>query len=212
TAPCPAPAANRVIKFVTGNKHKLAEVRSFLAAAGSSVEVEAISFDLPEIQGGCAKEIVKAKCQEAIRILPPGTAILVEDTSLSFAAFEYRLPGPYVKWFLQAGDGRNNMCRMLDGFAATPAGRKARAECLFAFADGSGGEPIVIEGYCHGQIVEQPRGPPNFGWDCIFEPRGFDQTYAELDPATKNRISHRAVALGRVIEYIQTGTLSALPE
>ena len=50
-----------------------------------------------------------------------------------------------------------------------------------------------------------PRGPPNFGWDPIFQPDGFDKTYAELEPAVKNSISHRFRAISALGQYLVSG-------
>lgn len=62
-------------------------------------------------------------------------------------------------------------------------------------------EPVVFEGRTDGRIVPA-RGPCNFGWDPIFEPEGFTQTYAEMDKETKNSISHRYRALDKLRAYL----------
>lgn len=74
---------------------------------------------------------------------------------------------------------------MLDGFPT----REAEAVCTFAFcASGADDvEPIVFEGRTLGDIV-QARGPANFGWDPILEIRGTGKTYAEMEPAEKNKV------------------------
>lgn len=73
----------------------------------------------------------------------------------------------------------------------TPLPPHARARPRGA---GPSEEPITFVGRTPGRIVPA-RGPPNFGWDPIFEPEAMGQTYAEMDPAAKNKISHRWVAL-----------------
>ncbi len=92
---------------------------------------------------------------------------------------------------------------MLAGFED----KSAAAVCMFGYADGSldkDGKPnvIVFEGKTPGKIVE-PRGPRDFGWDPCFQPDGFDQTYAELDKAIKNTISHRYRALEKLRQYFE---------
>jgi inosine triphosphate pyrophosphatase len=62
-------------------------------------------------------------------------------------------------------------------------------------------EPHVFVGRTEGRIV-QARGPTNFGWDPIFEPDGFDQTFAEMDKDVKNSISHRFRALNLLRSYL----------
>ncbi|KAJ1975683.1 acetyl-coenzyme A synthetase 2 [Dimargaris verticillata] len=72
--------------------------------------------------------------------------------------------------------------------------KSAFALCTFAYCAGPGHEPVLFEGKTPGTIVP-PRGPGVFGWDSTFQPDGFNKTYAELDPAVKNTISHRFRAL-----------------
>ncbi len=63
-------------------------------------------------------------------------------------------------------------------------------------------EPLVFIGQTHGKIV-MPRGPTNFGWDPIFQPDGFDQTYAEMEKEAKNDISHRGRAIQNMLEHFE---------
>ena len=79
--------------------------------------------------------------------------------------------------------------------------KSAYAQCIFAFCEGPDAEPIVFTGRCNGQIVE-PRGENMFGWDPVFQPDGFDTTFAEMDGATKNQISHRGNALAVVKRFL----------
>eukprot|EP00992_Anisonema_acinus_P002456 TRINITY_DN10715_c0_g1_i1.p1 TRINITY_DN10715_c0_g1~~TRINITY_DN10715_c0_g1_i1.p1 ORF type:complete len:201 (-),score=65.47 TRINITY_DN10715_c0_g1_i1:44-646(-) len=175
----------KVVTFVTGNKNKLAEVQAII---GDEFEVKSFKADLPELQGEPAA-ISAEKCRLAARQV--GGPVLVEDTCLCFGALG-GLPGPYIKWFLDK-IGHDGLNRMLHGFDD----HSAYALCTFSYADGPEAEPVTFEGRTDGRIVPA-RGPPDFGWDPIFEPSGFDQTYAELPKATKNGISHRGRALEKV--------------
>eukprot|EP00256_Glycine_max_P065282 XP_025979877.1 inosine triphosphate pyrophosphatase isoform X2 [Glycine max] len=114
--------------------------------------------------------------------------VLVEDTCLCFNALK-GLPGPYIKWFLQklGHEGLNNLLMAYDD-------KSAYALCVFSFAAGSNSEPITFSGKTPGKIVP-PRGPNDFGWDPIFEPDGYDQTYAQMPKEEKNKISHRSKSL-----------------
>ena len=120
---------------------------------------------------------------------------MVEDTCLCFNALK-GLPGPYIKWFLQRL-GHEGLNAMLVGFED----KTAYALCTFAFSKGPGHEPVVFAGRTDGRIV-QARGPHEFGWDPIFLPDGFDETYAELDKDVKNTISHRYRALDKLQRYL----------
>lgn len=64
------------------------------------------------------------------------------------------------------------------------------------------GGPHYFEGECYGTLIDTPRGSNGFGYDPIFVPDGYDQTFAELDPSIKQRISHRAGAMQRLQEFI----------
>ena len=125
----------------------------------------------------------------------------VEDTSLGFDALK-GLPGPYIKWFLEK-IGHEGLNAIL---AAYPDNKRATAQCIFAFAPNEHTEPLVFIGQTLGQIVP-PRGPNNFGWDPIFQPEGYEQTYAEMEKEVKNGISHRYRAVTKLREYLMTKPL-----
>ncbi|MCJ1337436.1 nucleoside triphosphate pyrophosphohydrolase ham1 [Bachmanniomyces sp. S44760] len=208
------PADN--IHFITGNKSKLAEVEAILEDV---VSLTSQSLELVEIQG-TIEEISADKCRRAailvtnacyfiialeFNIIQVNGPVLVEDTCLCFEALQ-GLPGPYVKWFFQAlgHEGLNNLLLAYED-------KSAQAVCTFAYSKGPGFEPLIFQGRTLGKIVPA-RGTTNFGnlkfpsaslgnrlltiesgWDPIFEYQG--STYAEMDKAEKNEISHRFKAL-----------------
>eukprot|EP00668_Euglena_longa_P041792 GGOE01055057.1.p1 GENE.GGOE01055057.1~~GGOE01055057.1.p1 ORF type:complete len:202 (+),score=71.27 GGOE01055057.1:24-608(+) len=178
------------VVFVTGNQNKLVEVQAILA---DSVEVHALKVDLPELQGE-PEEISREKCRlAAAQVDAP---VLVEDTCLCFHAMK-GLPGPYIKWFLEKL-GHDGLNQMLQGFGDY----SAYAQCTFSFARFKGDDPITFVGKTEGRIVP-PRGPTRFGWDPIFQPEHFEQTYAEMPHDLKNSISHRSKALDQVKKYFK---------
>lgn len=153
--------------FITGNQHKADYLGKLLGT-----ELRHQKVDLDEIQSTNLEEVVSHKAKQAYRII--GRPVLVEDVALGFAALD-GLPGPFVKFFVDAKNGLENMCRMLDGFDD----RRARAECMFAYYDGA--ECVVLRGGLDGTIAESPRGEGGFGWDRIFCPEGYEnKTRAEL--------------------------------
>lgn len=168
------------LTFVTGNANKLLEVEKLLGADLNSHKV-----DLPEMQGSY-QEIVSAKVAAAAEVV--NGPVCVDDTSLEFEAFGKELPGPYIKWFLTELKPEG-LVRMLAGFE----NKNANAVCSVGYCAGPGEKPVVFTAKVHGKIVD-PRGPQNFGWDCIFQPDNYDQTYSEMDKALKNQISHRGKA------------------
>ncbi|KAN0103076.1 inosine triphosphate pyrophosphatase-like protein [Hyaloscypha variabilis] len=180
--------APKQLNFITGNKNKLVEVRDIL---GDIVDLQSRSLDLVEIQG-TIDEISADKCRRAAEAV--NGPVLVEDTSLCFNALK-ELPGPYIKWFLEA-IGLKGLNDLLAGFPD----KSAQAVCTFAYCEGPGHEPIIFQGRTDGKIVPA-RGPPNFGWDPIFEYEG--KTYAEMDKVEKNKISHRFRALEKLKTWLE---------
>ncbi|GFS22466.1 inosine triphosphate pyrophosphatase [Elysia marginata] len=183
---------SRPLILVTGNKNKLKE---FLHIAGEDFphKVEIQDFDLPEYQG-TPEEIVRAKCELARQQVKG--PVIVEDVSLCFNALG-GMPGQYVKWFLKS-IGPSGLHRMLHGFED----KSGYAQCLFGYSSGEEGSKVhLFDGRCPGKIVE-PRGSTEFGWDPIFEPDGYDQTYAEMTPELKNSISHRSRAIAALRDFL----------
>jgi len=121
--------------------------------------------------------------------------VMVEDTSLCFNALG-GLPGPYIKWFLEktGHEGLNNLLAAYED-------KSAYAQCIFSFCAGPGREVVTFDGRTPGRIVPA-RGPTDFGWDPVFQPDGFDTTYAEMPKAEKNKISHRYRSLARLQEWL----------
>ncbi|BAF26677.1 inosine triphosphate pyrophosphatase [Oryza sativa Japonica Group] len=183
-----ARALPKAVTFVTGNAKKLEEVRAIL---GSSIPFQSLKLDLPELQGE-PEDISKEKARMAASQV--NGPVLVEDTCLCFNALK-GLPGPYIKWFLEktGHEGLNNLLLAYED-------KSAFAMCIFSLALGPGEEPMTFVGKTAGKIVPA-RGPADFGWDPVFQPDGFDQTYAEMPKSVKNQISHRGKALALVKEH-----------
>eukprot|EP00298_Acanthocystis_sp_HF-20_P028697 c7505_g1_i1.p1 GENE.c7505_g1_i1~~c7505_g1_i1.p1 ORF type:complete len:192 (+),score=68.80 c7505_g1_i1:31-606(+) len=174
-----------MITFVTGNIRKLEETQAII---GDSIQMTSKKIDLPEFQGE-PNEIAKEKCILAAKEV--GGPVIVEDVSLCFNALN-GLPGPYIKWFLEK-TGHDGLNKIISAYPD----KSAYALCIFAYSEGPGSEPILFEGRTDGEIVPA-RGDNYFGWDPIFQPAGYTQTYAELDKSVKNTISHRSRALEKL--------------
>ncbi|KAG7177730.1 inosine triphosphate pyrophosphatase-like [Homarus americanus] len=184
-------AATRPLVFVTGNAKKLEEV---LAILGDSFpfRIESRKIDLPEYQGE-ADDVSRDKCKAAGELIK--APVIVEDTCLCFNALG-GLPGPYIKWFLEKLKP-GGLHKLLAGFED----KSAEAVCTFAFSSGDPKDEVLLfQGRTQGTIVE-PRGDNKFGWDPCFQPKGYNQTFAELDSSVKNSISHRRRALDALRDY-----------
>lgn len=155
--------------FITGNQNKADYLAKMLG-----IELEHRKVELDEIQSVDLDEIVIHKVKQAYEHLQ--YPVLVEDVGLNFNALS-GLPGPFIKFFIEAPDGLEKLCRMLDGFDD----RSARAVCTFGYYDGTDLE--LFQGGLDGAIATSPRGENGYGWDKIYEPEGYGgRTRAELSP------------------------------
>lgn len=172
-----------------GNANKLKETNAIL---GAEAELTSKALDLEEVQG-TVDEVTTAKAKTAAAII--GGPVLVEDTALCFNGLN-GLPGPYIKWFL-GSLGNQGLFDLLYKFED----KTAQAICTFGYCAGPGQEVQLFQGIQEGTIVA-PRGEANFGWNPIFEPKGYDKTYAEMDGELKNSISHRFIALKKLRVFL----------
>jgi non-canonical purine NTP pyrophosphatase (RdgB/HAM1 family) len=173
--------------FVTGNEHKFREVKEILP------NVEQLALDLHEVQHLDPREVARAKL-EAAHAQHKGGSLFVEDVSLHLGCLG-GFPGPLVKWLLKAmGD------EGIAGLAKRLGDASAQARSTIGYMDPNG-QVHFFEGTVDGTIVE-PRGKADFGWDPIFMPAGRKKTFAQMGLAEKNKISHRAQALGKLKEHL----------
>jgi len=153
--------------FITGNQNKV----NYLSKSLGMV-LDHQKIDLDEIQSPNPTIVIEHKVRQAYELLR--MPVLVEDTSLSFNALD-GLPGTFVKFFVEANDGLESMCRMLDGFDD----RSAYASAVYGYYDGKKIE--FFSGRLDGFIATGARGEGGYGWDKIFEPIGYNGlTRAEL--------------------------------
>jgi XTP/dITP diphosphohydrolase len=102
-----------------------------------------------------------------------------------------------------ATDAQNNE-KLLRELADVPdEKRTARFRCAIAVVDADGRELAATDGACEGRIAREPRGIHGFGYDPLFVPDRYTQTMAELGPATKNQISHRAKAAAKLVPLLR---------
>lgn len=166
--------------FVTSNPGKRREAEAILGVALRHQPLE-----LEEIQSLDLEAVVRAKARAAHAAL--GEPVLVEDTALELMGLG-GFPGPLVR-FLLGSVGPGGISRLARCFEDD----RARARCLAVAFDGH--RPVIGAGEVAGRIVPAPRGAGGFGWDSVFAPdHGNGRTYAEMDDAEKNRISHRRLA------------------
>ena len=192
--------------LATRNEKKLVELRRILAPL---VDAEVVGLadvpayaEVPETGATFAENaVLKA------RAYARATALwtLADDSGLEVAALG-GAPGLYSARY--AGPGATDeqrRQRLLAELAATgDAGRRARFVCALALAHPARAGAEVFEGVCEGHIAPAPRGTGGFGYDPVFVPDGYAQTFGELPEEIKQRISHRARALATARAYITT--------
>ncbi len=184
------------IVVATGNEHKLHEIRKICGDGPvrfrSMRDVWNSTPAIPET-GVTFEEnaVMKARwVQDRL-----GGWVLADDSGLEVTALAGR-PGVYSARYAGEGaaDGDNRRL-LLHELREIPAGRRqARFRCVLALI-GPEGRRYIAEGACEGTVGFAERGEGGFGYDSLFTPLGYNQTFAELAPEVKNSISHRANAL-----------------
>lgn len=174
--------------LVSSNPNKAIEAERILG-----VPLLRVSISLPEIQAADVEDITRYKLEVA-RTKGYGR-LIVEDVSLGFDELG-NFPGPYVKWLLEAAGGKG-----LGAIAYALINKAAKAQCCVAYWDGN--EPHIFLGETHGEILVDPRGDQNFGWDAWFQPHGSTRTFAEMAPEEKDRHSHRGKAYRELSEFLR---------
>ncbi len=197
------------IVFATNNQHKLSEVRQIL---GDSIEV----LSLNDI--GCHEDIpetgttLEANAQQKAQYVYDHYHIdcFADDTGLEVDALG-GAPGVYSARYAAIGcaatssqpidhDSEANMTKLLNELGENN-NRNARFRTVIALIQQ--GELHEFEGIVNGQIIRERRGGEGFGYDPIFQPDGYDQTFAELGTEVKNHISHRARATKKLCEFLK---------
>jgi len=187
----PSGARRIRIALVTGNKHKLEEIRDI--ARGSIVEFYQATARKLEIQSTSLEEIALAAARHAFEQLR--APLVVDDSGLFIEALN-GFPGPYSSYAYRT-IGVEGVLRLMRGIS------KRRACFVTAAALIMPPVEKVFRGRICGHISEEARGSAGFGFDPIFVPEGYDQTFAELGEEVKNSISHRSRAFRKLIDYLE---------
>jgi XTP/dITP diphosphohydrolase len=191
----PANPANPYTVLVsTRNAHKLVEIRQILGPSFELLDLSSVPA-LGEVEetGTTFEENAALKALAASAHF--GGWVLADDSGLEVDALG-GAPGVYSARF--SGEGATdvtNRALLLEKLTAVPAGqRSARFRCVIALA--RGGEVLAhFSGAVEGAIIQSEKGAGGFGYDPLFVPEGFGETFAELGAETKNRLSHRGRAL-----------------
>lgn len=176
------------MKFVTTNEGKVREAREYLA---DLTTVEQFDYDYTEIQSHSLADIAAYGAQEAFEAAGGVEPVIVDDAGLFIDALD-GFPGPYSA-YVQDTLGVDRVWNL----AQTLDDRRAAFRGCVAYCDGDTTE--TFEGSVQGELVP-PRGTGGFGYDPIFE-HG-DETFAEMETAKKNALSHRGRALAKLADWL----------
>ncbi len=184
----------------THNKGKLDEIRAMLAPYGIEV-TSAGEMNLPEPVETEDSFIDNARIKARAAMQATGLPVLADDSGITVDGLD-GAPGVYTADWAETPNGRDFMQAMTRTWAeldarGAPEPRTAqfRATLILMWPDG---HEEIFEGVAPGHLVWPPRGELGHGYDPIFVPDGHDLTYAQMDPAEKNRISHRARAFHKL--------------
>ncbi len=189
------------IVLATSNRGKINEIRDLL----KDIEVvllsnEELDAPLPDVVEDAVSLEGNARKKAEVALAHAGIPALADDTGLEVDALS---GDPGVRSARYAGEDCNaarNRRKLLDALDGA-AQRSARFRTVIALADLSG--TLVFEGLCEGRIATEERGSGGFGYDAIFIPNGSSKTFAEMSVDEKNRISHRAMALNRLRDFLK---------
>jgi XTP/dITP diphosphohydrolase len=192
--------------IATHNKGKLREIRELLEPFQFEC-VGAAELDLPEPEeiGNTFIDNAELKAREAADL--SGLPALSDDSGLSVDALQ-GLPGIFSARWADDEAGNRDFGRAMKRVwgeveAAGPeAGHDAHFTCVLSLA-WPDGTVVSFEGKVHGTLVWPPRGDRGFGYDPMFVPVGYDQSFGEMDSAKKHAISHRAEAFRRLVEWLE---------
>ena len=186
----------------TANPGKLREFRQLLAGVATELvsQTELGVPSPPETESTfVGNALLKARHAAGLS----GCPALADDSGLEVDALG---GAPGVRSARYAGDGADdaaNNARLLSELEGVPDPRRARYRAVIVLVrDADDPEPLVAEGVWEGRIAHRLRGDGGFGYDPLFLVGDGERTAAELDPAEKNRISHRALALQRLLAGI----------
>lgn len=188
----------RELVFATNNKHKTEEVNSLLAGQYQVLSLADIGcdVDIPETGSTFAEN---AGLKSIYVVKHYGKDCFGDDSGLEIEALNNE-PGIYSARYSGVKDDQVNLKLVLQKMQGI-TNRKASFCTVISL--NLGGHEHLFEGRIYGTLRETPSGDGGFGYDPIFEPEGYTQTFAEMSIAQKNEISHRAIAMRKLIAFLK---------
>ena len=191
----------RKLVVATGNPGKLKEIQEYLTDLPWELELKPKSIDVEET-GTTFIANARLKASEVAKAV--GKWAIADDSGLAVDALG-GAPGIYSARYGKTDKDRID--RLLRELGDTD-NRQAKFICAIAIANPQGTIVLETEGICPGKILNSPRGNGGFGYDPIFYVPSQQQTFAEMFPETKNRVSHRGVAFAQLMPDLQKISLA----
>ena len=195
--------ANKIV-LASGNAGKLREIQAVLDQQRFQL-IQQSEFNVTEVAetGTTFVENAIIKARHAAQQV--GLPALADDSGIEVDALQ-GAPGVYSARYAEAGaNDESNNTKLLNALADVPdAKRSARFQCVIVYMrHAQDPMPIICQGTWEGRILHKITGPNGFGYDPLFYVPTHDSSSAELDPAEKNCISHRAQALQKLIVALE---------
>ncbi|MFW6366856.1 MAG: RdgB/HAM1 family non-canonical purine NTP pyrophosphatase [Spirochaetota bacterium] len=190
------------IILASNNIHKIEEIRTILSGdlQHDVLSMRQSGFTASIEENGTSFEenaLIKARAVYAFSLLP----VIADDSGLC-VDYLNGAPGIHSARYMNLPDDESRYRHLVSQMDSVPdEKRTARFVCVIAYIDSAGSEH-TFTGTCEGIISRIARGKHGFGYDPVFIPEGFSNTLAEIDPKTKNRISHRAKALEKLVSFL----------
>ena len=221
------------IVIATRNAHKVGEIQAILGGSFQFLtlndfpDAPKVVENAPTFAGNAAKKAVELARWLAVTFPPTRHSsplfVLADDSGLEVDALD-AAPGVHSARFAALNSAKSgntpdtdNNAKLLRLLKDVPLEkRRARFHCVIALVEVQSPKsnsavarasiqgPQLFDGACEGRIIFEPRGKNGFGYDPLFVPVGFEQTFAELGEDAKNRLSHRAKALEKLKAFLTT--------
>ena len=192
---------NEKIVIATHNKGKLEEFAQLLKPHGVTIfSAGGLGLTEPEetednFRGNARIKALFAMTHSGLIAISDDSGLCVDALNGEPGVYTADWAGPTRDWNMAM---RNVEEKLQSGGATTPAQRKGQFKCTLCVMWPDGHEKFY-EGVAHGQLVWPPRGLLGHGYDPVFVPDGQDQTFAEMTPSKKNSLSHRGLALTKLL-------------
>lgn len=186
--------------LASGNPHKIDELRQVLDPLGIDLESTLDYPDAPEVEED--QPDLKGNALKKARFWYEKTGLpsIADDTGLEVEALG-GAPGVYsARYAGEDATYQDNVDKLLKELQGEK-NRAAQFRTVIAYV--VDGEEHSFEGVCKGEILTEEKGSKGFGYDPIFQPEGYQKTFAELDAEEKNKISHRGKALEKFLEFLK---------